>query len=92
MYNINDSPDWTPCFSVDDIDLPTGYYLGFSATTGDLAGRITCLVASVLNFTSLLLSDNHDLISVKVFDIDVEYNAEQENSTADQVLTLYANH
>ena len=92
MYNFNDATDWSPCFSVDDIDLPTGYFLGFSATTGDLAGIITCYVP--LSLLSLLppppppLSDNHDLISVKVFDVKVEYNkdhAPQENSTADQV-------
>lgn len=28
---------WKECFSVKDIKLPTGYYFGISATTGDLS-------------------------------------------------------
>ena len=27
---------WVECFSIDNIQLPTNYYLGFSAATGDL--------------------------------------------------------
>lgn len=42
---------WKECFSVDKIRLPTRYYYGFSAATGDL-------------------SDNHDVISVKVYELD----------------------
>lgn len=34
------------------VQLPTGYYLGASATTGDL-------------------SDNHDIISVRLFELDL---------------------
>ena len=30
--------EWKSCFNVGDVDLPTGYYFGFSAATGDLAG------------------------------------------------------
>jgi len=42
---------WAPCFSIEGVHLPTGYYFGMSATTGDL-------------------SDNHDLISVKTYELD----------------------
>ena len=28
---------WKPCFSVDGVHLPTGYYFGVSAATGDLS-------------------------------------------------------
>ena len=42
---------WAPCFSIEGVRLPTGYYFGMSATTGDL-------------------SDNHDLISVKTYELD----------------------
>lgn len=38
LTNIHGEPDWEPCFVVKDVDLPTGYYLGMSAATGDLAG------------------------------------------------------
>ncbi|XP_077296985.1 vesicular integral-membrane protein VIP36 [Arctopsyche grandis] len=42
---------WKECFSVKGVLLPTGYYFGVSATTGDL-------------------SDNHDLLSVKMYELD----------------------
>lgn len=35
MMNIHGG--WSSCFSVQDVDLPTGFYLGMSAATGDLA-------------------------------------------------------
>ena len=38
MTNIHGESEWEPCFVVKDVDLPTGYYLGMSAATGDLAG------------------------------------------------------
>jgi hypothetical protein len=36
---------------VDEIRLPTGYYIGISGTTGDL-------------------SDNHDILSIRLFELD----------------------
>jgi lectin, mannose-binding 2 len=44
---------WKECFSVNRVKLPTHYYFGFSAATGDL-------------------SDNHDIISVKVYELESE--------------------
>jgi len=44
---------WKPCFAVDGVRLPTGYYFGASAATGELA-------------------DNHDVYSLKLYDIAVE--------------------
>jgi len=44
---------WKKCFSVDGVHLPSGYYFGASAATGELA-------------------DNHDIISMKLYDIAVE--------------------
>ncbi|KPJ21459.1 Vesicular integral-membrane protein VIP36 [Papilio machaon] len=43
---------WKECFKVENILLPTGYYFGASATTGDL-------------------SDNHDIISIKMYELDL---------------------
>ena len=40
LYNIHGKPEWDACFVVDDIDLPTGYYVGITAVTGDLAGTV----------------------------------------------------
>lgn len=50
---------WKLCFAVDGVHLPTGYYFGVSAATGDL-------------------SDNHDVVSVKLYDIGVERTDEQD--------------
>ena len=38
LTNIYGQSDWNHCFVVPDVDLPTGYYLGMSAATGELAG------------------------------------------------------
>jgi len=37
---------------VNEVKLPTGYYIGISATTGDL-------------------SDNHDILSIRLFELDL---------------------
>ena len=39
MFNFDESTKWKPCFVVSDVDLPTGYYFGFTAATGDLCGK-----------------------------------------------------
>lgn len=33
--------DPVDCFTVDGVRLPTGYFIGISAATGDLSGNIT---------------------------------------------------
>lgn len=43
---------WKECFQVKGVRLPTGYYIGVSATTGDL-------------------SDNHDIMSVRLYELDL---------------------
>ncbi|XP_030023866.1 vesicular integral-membrane protein VIP36 [Manduca sexta] len=43
---------WKECLRVENVQLPTGYYFGASATTGDL-------------------SDNHDIIAVKMYELDL---------------------
>ena len=40
MTNIDGEAQWKMCFSANDIDLPTGYFLGVTAATGDLAGTL----------------------------------------------------
>ena len=56
---MDGTDDWNECFVVDNINLPTGYYMGFTAATGELA-------------------DNHDIISVRVFDVDKEAGGGEE--------------
>lgn len=50
--DLDNKAAWKECFSVEGIKLPTGYYFGISATTGDL-------------------SDNHDILSVKLYELDL---------------------
>lgn len=50
--DIENKRAWKECFKVEGVYLPTGYYIGASATTGDL-------------------SDNHDIISVRLFELDL---------------------
>ena len=51
---------WRECFTVKGVRLPTGYYFGASATTGDL-------------------SDNHDIISVRLYELEVPEDKEEED-------------
>ena len=46
FHSINGDDNWSECFSAPNVDLPTGYYFGFTAATGDLAGLFVCLFVS----------------------------------------------
>jgi len=48
--DIENDRTWKECFEVSGVHLPTGYYFGLSATTGDL-------------------TDFHDVISVKTYEL-----------------------
>lgn len=48
--DIENRNDWKNCFTSTGVRLPTGYYFGASAETGDL-------------------SDNHDLVGFKFYEI-----------------------
>jgi len=37
--DIENKNQWRECFVVNNVRLPTGYYFGFSAATGDLSGK-----------------------------------------------------
>ena len=50
--DIENKAGWSPCFEVEGVRLPTNYYFGMSAATGDL-------------------SDSHDIITVKMYELDV---------------------
>ncbi|KAG1664562.1 VIP36-like protein [Nymphon striatum] len=38
--DIDGKNSWSECFKVEGVQLPTGYYFGFSAATGDLSGYL----------------------------------------------------
>ncbi|EZA52584.1 hypothetical protein DMN91_002036 [Ooceraea biroi] len=52
---------WKECMIVNEIRLPTGYYIGISATTGDL-------------------SDNHDILSVRLFELESPDDPQEDRS------------
>lgn len=58
--NIENRNEWKQCFQVSGVRLPTGYYFGASAETGDL-------------------SDNHDILSYKFYEI-TPTSTEEANS------------
>ena len=47
MTDMDNDGDWKLCFEVSGVRLPTSYYVGLSAATGDLAGWF--LTVSVYN-------------------------------------------
>ncbi|XP_032885891.1 vesicular integral-membrane protein VIP36 [Amblyraja radiata] len=60
MIDVEDKNEWKECIDVSGVRLPTGYFFGASAATGDL-------------------SDNHDVISMKLYQLTVEHTPEEEN-------------
>ncbi|CAO2596168.1 Vesicular integral-membrane protein VIP36 [Lemmus lemmus] len=60
MTDLEDKNEWKNCIDITGVRLPTGYYFGASAGTGDL-------------------SDNHDIISIKLFQLMVERTPEEES-------------
>lgn len=39
MVDVDDKNDWKECIDIGGVRLPTGYYFGASAATGDLSGK-----------------------------------------------------
>ncbi|CAH2277422.1 Vesicular integral-membrane VIP36 [Pelobates cultripes] len=60
MTDIEDKNEWKNCVDISGVRLPTGYFFGASAATGDL-------------------SDNHDIISMKLYQLMVEHSPDDEN-------------
>lgn len=57
--DIENKAAWKPCLSVEGVRLPTGYYFGMTAATGDL-------------------SDNHDVLSVRLYELDLPDDVKEE--------------
>merc|ERR1719312_475687 len=60
-HDLSNKRAWESCFSIDGVKLPTGYYFGLSATTGDL-------------------SDNHDVIAIKTYELDAPEGSDKDGS------------
>jgi len=67
MTDLEDKAVWKPCFSVDGVELPTGYYFGFSAATGDLSDNHEILAVRLYEV------DSDDPVSI-LFQYCIEYN------------------
>lgn len=39
MVDVDDKNEWNECIDIGGVRLPTGYFFGASAATGDLSGR-----------------------------------------------------
>ena len=38
QFDVRDDGEWKDCMRISGVKLPTNYFFGFSAATGDLAG------------------------------------------------------
>lgn len=123
MVDVEDKNEWKECIDIGGVRLPTGYFFGASAATGDLSGRseqgtvigsysglkglvelmwkaVWTLSLSALHtfdqcldivqggneqlvahsgFPLLNVLDNHDIISMKLYQLMVEHTPEEEN-------------
>lgn len=59
-HDLDNKRAWEPCLKVEGVKLPTGYYFGASAATGDL-------------------SDQHDIISMKLYELDAPEGSDSED-------------
>lgn len=76
MTDLEDKAVWKPCFSVDGVELPTGYYFGFSAATGDLSDNHEILAVRlyevdsddpvITSFKNYVINPIMDLISLYI--------------------------
>ncbi|KAJ9599083.1 hypothetical protein L9F63_010420 [Diploptera punctata] len=57
--DIENKAAWKECLSVQGVRLPTGYFFGMTAATGDL-------------------SDNHDVMSVRLYELDLPDDPKEE--------------
>ncbi|XP_064599814.1 vesicular integral-membrane protein VIP36-like [Liolophura sinensis] len=57
--DIEGNGEWKECFTSTGVKLPTGYFFGISAATGELA-------------------DNHDIISVKLYELEAPENQKDD--------------
>lgn len=55
MVDVDDRNEWKECIDIGGVRLPTGYFFGASAATGDLSGeseRVNCTPTTQINKSS----------------------------------------
>ncbi|XP_064465914.1 vesicular integral-membrane protein VIP36-like [Ornithodoros turicata] len=65
--DIDGKNAWKECFTVKGVRLPTNYFFGASAATGDL-------------------SDNHDIISIKMYELDIQDEKPQDTEDRSKII------
>ena len=73
-HDLDDKREWEECLRVEGVILPTGYFFGASATTGKKVRKMAPFPFPSFTFDFLFpgdLSDNHDIISMKAYELDV---------------------
>lgn len=68
--DIDNKAAWKECLSVKGVKLPTGYFFGVSAATGDL-------------------SDHHDVISIKLYELDLPEDEQEDRSHISPSATFF---
>ncbi|CAG5993487.1 unnamed protein product [Menidia menidia] len=66
MVDVEDKNEWKECIDIGGVRLPTGYFFGASAATGDLSGFELDV--------RRLVPDNHDIISMKLYQLMEVYS------------------
>lgn len=117
MVDVDDKNEWKECIDIGGVRLPTGYFFGASAATGDLSGKVrtgtfdnkdenkydlidllkqfcgTSMVLvwrhfieiaylnleGIVNSSFSFVPDNHDVISMKLYQLMVDHSPEEEN-------------
>lgn len=91
MVDVDDKNEWKSCIDIGGVRLPTGYFFGASAATGDLSGgwrpgeggvNVHDTPPSWLADTPpppCCFPDNHDIISMKLYQLMVEHSPEEES-------------
>jgi len=65
--DVDNKHQWQMCFSVPGVRLPTGYFFGASAATGEL-------------------SDNHDIVAIKMYEIEFTRTEKQGETDRDSIV------
>lgn len=72
MVDVDDKNEWKECIDIGGVRLPTGYFFGASAATGDLSG------GSELQSSTTKISTrevfNHNVVELFVFTNIIRFN------------------
>ncbi|RMB91078.1 hypothetical protein DUI87_32676 [Hirundo rustica rustica] len=98
LMDIDGKHEWRECLDVPGVRLPRGYYFGTSSVTGTCPERLLLSGSGVPRnsgppgrVVSLLSPDNHDIISLKLYQLTVERTPEEEKRDREVFLPVVDN-